>query len=110
LAGAYIDSIAPMIYPGTYNCPDNSFWTLSRWQTLVADFQAESSGRYIIPGIGTGYCTFAEIENRIAAARAIGTAGHALFSYRELLEFAYFDDLANGPYAQPALVPDIPWR
>ncbi|MCL4868359.1 MAG: family 10 glycosylhydrolase [Anaerolineae bacterium] len=110
LAGEYMDSISPMIYPGTYNCPDNSFWTLSRWQTLVADFQAESSGRYLIPGIGTGYCTFAEIESRIAAARAIGTAGHALFSYRDLLVFDYFDDLANGPYAEPALVPEIPWR
>ena len=110
LADGTIDSISPMIYPGTYNCPDNSFWTLSRWTTLAEDFQADSSGRYVIPGIGTGYCTFAEIEARIAAARNAGTIGHALFSYGALRTNDYFDDLAAGPYIQPALVPDIPWH
>ncbi len=106
----YIDSISPMIYPGTYNCPDNSFWTQARWQTLVQNFQGDSNGRYIIPGIGAGYCTFDEIEARINMARQIGTAGHALFSYSSLLAHSYFDDLANGPYATPATVPDITWH
>ncbi|MCA9986536.1 MAG: family 10 glycosylhydrolase [Anaerolineales bacterium] len=110
VAGGYIDIISPMIYPSTFNCPDNSFWTFSRWQTLVADFQSDANGRYVVPGIGTGYCTFSEIENRIEAARAIGTAGHALFSYSSLLSHGYFDDLANGPYAEPAVVPPINWH
>ena len=110
LAAATIDSISPMIYPGTYNCPDDSFWTLSRWETLAQDYQADNSGRYVIPGIGTGYCSFSEIENRIAAARNAGTIGHALFSYGALLTNGYFDDLANGPYAVPAVVPTIPWH
>lgn len=110
LAGGYMDSISPMIYPGTYNCPDNSFWTVSRWQTAMQDYQDDNSGRYVIPGIGTGYCDFAEIEARIAAARQAGTIGHALFSYGALLSNGYFDDLANGPYAQPAIVPEIPWH
>lgn len=110
VAGGYIDSISPMIYPSSFNCPDNSFWNLNVWQTLVADFQASASGRYVIPGIGTGYCSFDEIANRIAAARSIGTAGHALFSYSGLKAGAYFDDLAAGPYATPALLPDIPWH
>jgi hypothetical protein len=76
----------------------------------VADFQANSGGRHIVPGIGTGYCTFDEIAWRIETARTLGTAGHALFSYGDLLANDYFDDLAAGPYAQPATVPDIPWR
>lgn len=105
-----IDSISPMIYPGTANCPDNSFWTQERWQTLVSDFQANSGGRFIVPGIGTAYCTFDEIADRIEMARAIGTAGQALFSYGALKSFDYFDDLANGPYAEPASVPPIPWH
>jgi uncharacterized lipoprotein YddW (UPF0748 family) len=106
----YIDSISPMIYPASFNCPDDSFWSQSKWQTLVTDFQASRSGRYVIPGIGTGYCTFDEIEQRISFARSIGTAGHALFSYSGLLAHGYFDELANGPYALPAIVPSIPWH
>ena len=107
---AYIDSVSPMIYPGTFNCPDNSGWTQSVWYNTVADYQSESNGRYIIPGIGTGYCTFSEIETRINMARSIGTAGHALFSYRGLKNNQYFDDLHNGPYATPAVVPSISWH
>lgn len=106
----YIDSVSPMIYPSTFNCPDNSSWTQAVWYTTVADFQAENNGRYIIPGIGTGYCDFAEISARIAMARSIGTAGHALFSYSGLKNNQYFDDLAQGPYATPAVVPSITWH
>jgi uncharacterized lipoprotein YddW (UPF0748 family) len=107
-----LDSISPMIYPGsTSECPDsNEYWTQERWGTLVADYEAESNGRYIIPGIGGHYCSFAEIEARIQLARDIGTAGHAIFSYRLLLENEYFDDLAMGPYGDTAVVPEIPWR
>jgi uncharacterized lipoprotein YddW (UPF0748 family) len=108
--GGYIDSIMPMIYPSSYGCPDESFWTKNKWKTLVADFQATSGGRYIIPGIGTGYCTFDEIADRIAEARAIRTAGHALFSYGGLDYWDYFDDLAAGPYAAPATVPPVSWH
>ena len=110
LADGYIDSISPMIYPATFNCPDDSFWSQSRWNTLVTDFQAGHSGRFVIPGIATGYCSFDEIEARIELARAAGTAGHALFSYGGLLSNGYFDDLANGPYAQPAELPTVTWH
>jgi uncharacterized lipoprotein YddW (UPF0748 family) len=106
----YIDSISPMIYPSTFNCPDDSFWTQSRWNTLMTDFQAGNSGRFVIPGIGARYCTFDEIEARIDMARSAGTAGHAIFSYSGLLARSYFDDLANGPYSQPAVVPNITWH
>ncbi len=112
LADGTIDGILPMIYPGsTTVCPDdNPYWSQERWGTLVADFEADSNGRYIIPGIGGHYCSFDEIAARIQMARDIGTAGHALFSYSLLLEKAYFDDLAAGPYAETAVVPPIPWR
>jgi hypothetical protein len=43
-------------------------------------------------------------------ARAIGVAGHALFSYQALFAFDYFDKLAAGPYAIPAVAPDIGWH
>lgn len=108
--GGYIDAASPMIYPATYNCPDNSFWTQTVWYNTVADYQNSRNGRYIVPGIGAGYCTFDEIAARIAMARQLGTAGHAIFSYSGLLANGYFDDLRNGPYAAPAVVPGIGWH
>jgi len=101
----YIDAISPMIYssnPQTFR--------LERWRTLVDDFQNNRGARFIIPGIGADQTPFTEIAARIAAARELGTAGHALFSYTALAAHDYFDELATGPYAQPAAVPDLPWR
>lgn len=113
LSGGYIDSVSPMIYTGSPNCDKPYFWTKERWATLVSDYLAGSGGRYVIPGIGVDYCTaddFAEIEARIELAREAGTAGHAIFSYKSLLLGDYFDKLANGPYAIPAKVPQLPWH
>ncbi|MCB8945251.1 MAG: family 10 glycosylhydrolase [Ardenticatenaceae bacterium] len=104
----YIHAISPMIYPVQFNCPYDGFWTQARWETLVMDFQAGANGRYIFPGIGAGYCDFAEIEARINMARAIGTGGQAIFSYSSLLSNGYFDDLAEGPYRETAVVPPLP--
>lgn len=108
VAGGYIDSIMPMIYPSRYHCPDDSYWTRTVWAALASDFQRDSNGRFIIPSIGSGYCTFDEIEARIEKAREIGVAGHALFSYRGLLQNGYFDDLPEGPYQMPAIAPAMP--
>lgn len=113
LSGGYIDSVSPMIYTWDPDCNNPYFWTRERWATLVADYQAISSGRFVIPGIGTQFCTaddFKEIELRIAMARDAGTAGQVIFSYKGLLEQDYFTKLANGPYAIPAVVPEIPWH
>ncbi len=99
----YIDSVSPMIYGG--------FDTgLSSWQSFAQDYQYSRNGRYIIPGIGGSLSSFAEIEARINAARQMGTAGHAIFSYSSLLANNYFQALANGPYATPAVVPNITWH
>lgn len=110
--GGYIDSISPMIYSNHRGgCPeDDTFWTRAVWETLVRDFQAESSGRFVVPGIGGSYCNFEEIAWRINKAREIGTAGHAIFSYSYLVSRDFWDELAAGPYSQPAVVPDLPWR
>ncbi len=99
-----IDAIMPMIYSSQGSFP------LEKWQILTADFQANRGGRFIIPGIGSDQTPFSEISARIDTARALGTAGHALFSYGALLSHGYFDDLKAGPYAEPASVPAIPWH
>ncbi len=113
MAGEYIDGVSPMIYSGSPNCDRPYFWNLDRWRILVDDYLAGSNGRLIIPGIGTSYCStddFAEIVARIEAARNAKTAGHAIFSYHNLLAKDYFDDLATGPYAVPATLPSLSWR
>ena len=103
IQGGYIDLLLPMIY-------GSSFWNQNVWETLVTDFQAGSSGRYVVPGIGANFDDFSEIETRINMGRQIGTPGHAIFSYGQLKARQYFDDLKNGPYAEPAAPPDITWR
>ncbi len=103
--GGYIDAISPMIYSSN---PET--FRLERWRTLVENFQVNRGDRFIIPGIGGDQTPFSEIADRIAAARGLGTAGHAIFSYTALEGHDYFDDLAAGPYATPAAVPDLTWH
>ena len=111
LKGGYIDAIMPMIYASGGDCGENDkFWTRDKWETLVRDFQADSSGRFVFPGIGAKYCNFEEIAWRINKGREIGVAGHAIFSYSYLNSKQYFDDLQSGPYAKRATIPDIGWH
>ena len=113
MAGEYIDGVTPMIYRDRPDCAEPYFWTMDRWRTSMKDYLSGSNGRHIIGGIGTSFCTgndFAEIEARINEARSLGTAGHAIFSYKSLLEKGYFDDLAQGPHRIRAIVPDVPWH
>ena len=104
----YIDGIMPMMYSSRTN--NNSF-PLDRWKKLTADFQNSNAGRYVIPGIGGwAFLSFSEIEARINYARQVGAIGHAIFSYGDMASERYFDDLAAGPYSEPASVPNIPWH
>ena len=111
--GEYMDSISPMIYSnprsGCVNDGDN-FWTRARWEALATDFQAERGERFVVPGIGGKFCDFDDIAWRIYKARQLGAAGHAIFSYSTLDVQEFWDDLRNGPYSQPATVPNIPWH
>ncbi len=102
LAAGLVDAVAPMLY----GCP--ALEDLGNWTAVVRDFQAHSARRYVLPGISAEVNNFSAIAERIAAARAAGAAGQALFSYTSLNAHNYWDDLANGPYAQPAAPPPIP--
>ena len=104
LQAGIIDAIMPMIYPTDYN---NDAWSIDCFTTLVYDYQAHSNGRHIVVGIGGGYADFGEIANRIAIARAAGTAGHAIFSYSSLEGKNYWPYFSapGGPYEEPALPP-----
>lgn len=108
----YIDALMPMIYSDTKPPGENPF-PFEKWRILAQDFQENRAGRYAIPGIGgigEGLLSFDDVVDRIEAARAMGTAGHVIFSYGALRDNNYFDDLAAGPYATPAAVPEITWH
>jgi uncharacterized lipoprotein YddW (UPF0748 family) len=104
LASGVVDGVAPMLYGDGDSIPDD----LEQWERLAADFLADAAGRHVYLGVGTYYTDFAEIEARIWSARAMGAPGHALFSYGALDFSDYWDDLAAGPYAQPAEIPPRP--
>jgi uncharacterized lipoprotein YddW (UPF0748 family) len=106
----YIDALMPMIYPVNQCDNPDPYWSVANWQAITADFIAHSNGRHVIPGIGGRYCDFHDIEARIDAGRAVGASGHAIFSYNGLKANNYFERLRNGPYAQPAVPPSLPWR
>ncbi len=108
IAGGYIDALMPMLYGSFDTSPEV-------WRDYAAGFQAANAGRYVIPGLhGNVYAgqrgTFADIELRIEAARQLGTAGHAIFSYSYLSDAGFFDELRAGPYAAPAVPPPITWH
>lgn len=108
LASGNIDALMPMLYGSFDTSPEV-------WRDYAAGFQAANAGRFVIPGIHGGYYggepgTFEDISARIEAARQLGTAGHAIFSYSYLRDNGYFDDLAAGPYSQPAVPPTISWH
>ena len=104
LKSGTMDFIAPMLY-GTaiMNSRD-------RFNTLVADFMAESYGRHVYAGIHADYVSFSEIEARINMARRAGCQGQAIFAYSVVDGKGYWDEFRAGPYAQPAKVPAMPWK
>ena len=96
LSTGTIDAIAPMLYGWS------GFEDLEIWRDVMLQFQSAHAGRHVYPGISGDFDDFAQIAARIQAAREAGTAGHAIFSYGALDRHGYWDDLAAGPYAQPA--------
>jgi uncharacterized lipoprotein YddW (UPF0748 family) len=113
MAGGYIDAIMPMIYSPNDANPNPADQTFPQWEweLLVNDFLAHSNGRFVIGGIGSNhYASFSEIAARIDIARQLGIAGHAIFSYSGLKAKGYIDDLAAGPYAEAAIVPEVTWH
>ena len=101
LSAGVIDAIAPMLYGSVADDFD-------RWRILAEDFLAGSAGRHVYPGIAGYYDDFDAITQRIQAARQAGAPGHVLFSYGALNSRGYWDDLAAGPYAIPAILPERP--
>lgn len=98
-----VDMLLPMLY---FN--GNNFYP------FVRDWQENSYGRHIIPGIGAyrllpeyGGWEATEIVRQLCTSRAAGTAGTAMFRTAHLTSCAY--DVYTTIYRTPALVPPMEW-
>lgn len=104
LASGSMDANLPMLYSS------DIINDLAAWTDRAQGFIADAHGRWVFPGITAAYADFAAIADRITAARALGARGVAIFSYGNLNLHDYWDDLADGPFAVPAAVPQPDWK
>lgn len=98
-----VDMILPMLY-----FKGNNFYP------FVRDWQENSHGRHIIPGIGAyrllpeyGAWEPLELVRQLCTSRSAGTVGTALFRAEHLTSCAY--DVYTTIYRNPALVPPMSW-
>jgi len=104
-----IDAIMPMMYTGVF-VSDPEALTATQFSLVASDFLIHDGGRHVLPGISAEHLDFGGVAERIAIARELGAAGHAIFSAGVLDEKAFWDDLTTGPYVAEAVVPPMPWR
>lgn len=98
-----MDALFPMLY---FN--GNNFYP------FVLDWQENSYGRHIVPGIGIyrlmsqyGGWPQLEIERQLSTSRSAGTAGTAIFRAEQLLGIGA--GVYSKAYSKPALVPPMDW-
>ena len=106
------EGIQDQIYPMMY-FRGNHFYP------FALDWQEQSNGRHIIPGLGIyflhpseGNWKLEEIERQINFIRAEGMAGEAHYRVAFLLEQdtqGLYETLKEDYYAYPALQPAMPW-
>ena len=113
LANGWVDYFAPQLY-WKIDPPIQSFPVLLRWWT-----EQNTRGRILCPGIASdkvggriaGRWPPQEIVNQIRLTRnQPGANGHIHWSMKSLMRNSAFDELLERDvYAQPALMPPLPW-
>ncbi len=96
LADGSVDAIAPMIYGATFN------GDFAKWKVLAEDHVRVQAERQVWLGIGGDMPEFDRIAERIAAARALGARGVAIWSAGAIDTRGYWDELRAGPFKDPA--------
>ena len=107
LGEGIVDQLYPMMY-----FQGNSFYP------FALDWQEQSNGRHIIPGLGIyflhpdeGKWTRDEIDRQMYFLRHHGLAGEAFYRVKYLMENTQgvYDELCHTFYTCPALQPSMPW-
>lgn len=103
LRDGIMDMILPMIY-----------FDKNHFYPFVLDWQENSNGRHVIPGIGIyrlmpqyGGWPQLEIERQLNTSRSAATAGTAMFRAEQLLGLGHA--AYTKVYSSPALVPPMSW-
>lgn len=105
------EGIQDQIYPMMY-FRGNSFYP------FALDWQEQSNGRQVIPGLGIyflhpseGNWTIDEVERQINFVRAHKLAGEGHYRVKYLIDNTQglYDALIDTYYTSPALVPAMPW-
>lgn len=104
------DGIMDILFPMLY-FDGNNFYP------FVRDWQENSYGRHIVPGIGIyrlvpeyGGWPVVEIKRQMETSRATGTAGTAMFRTAHVLDNKVGGrDVFSAVYNTPALVPPMDW-
>lgn len=105
------EGIQDQVYPMTY-FRGNSFYP------FVLDWQEQSNGRQVVPGLGIyflhpseGNWTIDEVERQIQFIRANKLAGEGHYRVKYLMDNTQglYDALVEKYYTAPALVPSMPW-
>ena len=102
-----VDAVFPMIY-----FSGNDFYP------FVRDWEENSCGRHIVPGIGIyrmlpeyGNWRALEVSRQLITSRSAGTDGTIMFRMRHLLDnIKDFVDLYKRAYPTPSLVPPLLWH
>ena len=101
------DGIMDILFPMLYFNGNNFY-------PFVRDWQENSNGRHIVPGIGAyrllseyGGWPQLEIERQISTSRSAGTAGTAMFRAEHLLGCGY--GLYEKLHRTKAMLPPISW-
>lgn len=102
------DGIVDIIFPMLYFRGNNFY-------PFVLDWQENSYGRHIVPGIGAyrllpeyGGWSKLELARQLNTSRSAGTAGTAMFRAEHLLSCTR--DVYASVYRAPALVPPMVWH
>ncbi|HEU4643341.1 MAG TPA: family 10 glycosylhydrolase [Gemmatimonadaceae bacterium] len=114
LAEGWLDYLTPQLY-WSIGSPHQSYPVLLKWWA-----EHNPKGRHLWPGndlnrigpLGTSGWRADELLEQIRLTRAQpGATGNVYFSMKSLMtnRGGITDQLAGGPYAQPALVPASPW-
>ena len=101
------DGVMDILFPMLY-FDGNNFYP------FVLDWQENSAGRHIVPGIGVyrllpeyGGWPLVEIERQLWTSRSAGCVGTAMFRADHLLGCG--KEVYSGVYPGPALVPPMDW-
>ncbi|MBN2800988.1 MAG: family 10 glycosylhydrolase [Deltaproteobacteria bacterium] len=106
MAEGALDAAMPMIYWPVTATPGDRL----DFRTLARDHVQHAAGRHIYTGIDATALTPEQVVACVEAARSEGAQGQVLFELNAAKGAAMTRALVQGPWANPAVPPQMGWR